>query len=87
MQRIPFISSGKLFKTFFELESTTPMSATVSVSNSFDKALFANDLTSKSNPFMSDRRLTESVPPKTTRMTLQPDVPTIVQDQETKDDR
>ena len=40
----------------------------ISADNSFDKALADSEL--KSNPFMAERRLTESVPPKNTRMTL-----------------
>ena len=75
LSRIPFISSGKLFKSFFELDAT-PVSAAVSEENSFDKVMMAHETANKSgNPFSSDRRLTDSVPPKTTRMTLQRDQP------------
>ena len=73
LSRIPFISSGKLFRRYFEIEAA---SESVSLDNSFDKALMAGDLPSKGNPFAgSDRRLTESVPPKHVRMTLQRDQP------------
>lgn len=52
------------------------MSAAVSEENSFDKVMMAHEVSIKSgNPFSSDRRLTDSVPPKTTRMTLQRDQP------------
>ena len=52
------------------------MSAAVSEENSFDKVMMAQEVSFKSgNPFSSDRRLTDSVPPKTTRMTLQRDQP------------
>mmetsp|Transcript_7205 Transcript_7205/g.8649 ORF Transcript_7205/g.8649 Transcript_7205/m.8649 type:complete len:136 (+) Transcript_7205:652-1059(+) len=75
LSRIPFISSGKLFKSFFEFEMTN-MSANVSEENSFDKAFLAHELAQRGgNPFASDRRLTESVPPKNQRFTLVRDQP------------
>ena len=67
--RIPFISSGKLFRKFFEIDGVSTPMEMISADKSFDKALADSEL--KSNPFMAERRLTESVPPKNTRMTLQ----------------
>ena len=77
MARIPFISSGTLFKRFLAIESTTPIA--FSADNSFDKSLMgqSNDQAAKgNNPFgMAERGLTDSVPPKNTRMTLQGEQP------------
>ena len=70
LSRIPFICTGKLFKTFFEYDMTQT-SAAPSDEGSFDKMIMAQEAANKSaNPFATDRRLTESVPPKSTRMTL-----------------
>jgi len=66
LTRIPFISSGNIFRRFFDINSPIPMNA--SAENSFEKSLMDGDLPLKTNPF--ERRLTESVPPKNTRMTL-----------------
>lgn len=66
--RIPFINKSNVFKKFFELGSITPIN--MSAENSFDKVDVSN---AQGNPFIAERRLTESVPPKNTRMTLQGD--------------
>ena len=75
LARIPFINNSKLFKKFFEIDSaTTPTN--ISADNSFDKVLNQSEIpVTKGNPFMAERRLTESVPPKNTRMTLKGEEP------------
>ena len=72
LSRIPFIVSGKKFRKFFEIDASTPQNA--SADASYAKAL-AGDFSLKGNPFMAERRLTESVPPKNNRLTLQGDEP------------
>lgn len=77
--RIPFISNGKLFKEFFKLEegagAHTPASG-ISANNSFDANLSDHPFNGTNTLFSgAERRLTESVPPKNTRMTLQGDQP------------
>ena len=77
LSRIPFICSGKLFKQFFEYDMTAT-SAAPSEEGSFDKMIMAQESAANksANPFAAtDRRLTESVPPKSTRMTLTRDQP------------
>ena len=66
LSRIPFIVSGKKFRKFFEIDASTPQNA--SADASFAKAL--SDFPQKGNPFMAERRLTESVAPKNNRLTL-----------------
>ena len=65
LARIPFISSGKIFKRFFDLDT------------GFDVAVYNADgqVLKEDNPFNRERRLTERVQPKNTRMTLQGEQP------------
>ena len=66
LTRIPFISSGKIFKRFFDLEPGHTPAGRANSEIGFDEATFNGS----ENPFNRERRLTESVPPKNTRMTL-----------------
>ena len=90
LSRIPFINNSHLFKKFFEIDLTT-MNA--SAENSFEKGNNNQNETgaAQGNPFMAERRLTESVPPKNTRMTLQGEQPqpcsTVPFDYNSKDNR
>ena len=67
LSRIPFINNSHLFKKFFEIDLTT-MNASAESSFGHNNQ---NEISTQGNPFMAERRLTESVPPKNTRMTLQ----------------